>query len=718
VNLVLDWTFPLVRRLAPILALCLLATLALAVEGQSGTDLELGDVTYSSYDSDNDGLDDAVEVNATVHNGNQTRSRLYVLKVALTRQGTELDVRTSSGLLDPGGSASIKLRVGTQEDSPAGVFIVKVTLFVQELGGDIMGTDEATVTLRPLGDYELSLSSDATNVEAMENTSVTIKVTVTSTSNNPTGVNVTVTPHLGWNISLAPEGAVLEPGGSAELLLTVQVPPNEPPGTLETLDVEAVASRNSTGFTSLTLNVMVELQEFELELEVLQELAYVATGETVTVLGLVRNLGNNQDTATLMTQLPVDWSTEFHPPTLTLDRGTRGSFEMVLAAPSDLQGAGVLTINITARSKGLIVEATKELKVVYNTAELVVDAGNITFNPATPRAGEELTIQATVRNLGAVPVNNVEVHLRSDGKFEKKTELTTILVGGFSIASITWQPTPGDHFIQIVVDPEGTIGEVDDTNNVAGLSITVVSPELEVTQEDISLEPNYPREGTDAVLTVLVRNIGSLATGAFGVRLSVDDVVVENFTFDTGLLGDSNHTIQWTWSIPSGGGKHTVKVEVDPDGTVLEEDRTNNIATRRFTVNEMPVADLEASRVKAFINDQIAFDATGSFDPDGLVRQYFFDYGDGTDSGWIFTSRINHTYPSEGDYVVRLYVRDDVGAQNDDPATVEIAIEKKGSSKDKSPGPGVALTTLALVLVSLSAATARKARLVGRTGRR
>ncbi|GAH37784.1 unnamed protein product, partial [marine sediment metagenome] len=56
---------------------------------------------------------------------------------------------------------------------------------------------------------------------------------------------------------------------------------------------------------------------------------------------------------------------------------------------------------------------------------------------------------------------------------------------------------------------------------------------------------------------------------------------------------------------------------------------------------------------------EISFDASNSYDPDGDIISYAWDFKDGnTGSGEI----LNHTFSSIGSYKVELTVTDDKGA--------------------------------------------------------
>jgi PKD repeat protein len=76
--------------------------------------------------------------------------------------------------------------------------------------------------------------------------------------------------------------------------------------------------------------------------------------------------------------------------------------------------------------------------------------------------------------------------------------------------------------------------------------------------------------------------------------------------------------------------------------------------------NEAPIADLTTDVEGGF--NEVSADASGSFDIDGFIVDYFFDMGDGnsfSDSDGIIES---YVYAASGDYTVTVTVFDDDGA--------------------------------------------------------
>ncbi|MCK5252607.1 MAG: hypothetical protein KAQ96_06645, partial [Thermoplasmata archaeon] len=310
----------------------------------------------------------------------------------------------------------------------------------------------------------------------------------------------------------------LDPYAEVVVNLRVLVPHNAPPGGIETFSLEAETVRNTTAFSTLNLNVKVALQEFDLGLELTSEKVFVASGETVSLSGFVTNRGNNQDNVTLIVDLPQGWTSTFEPPFLIIDRGTSLGFDMHITPPSGLQETGVLEANVSALSKGLVAEDTRVLRVIFNIAELAVDVGNVTVSPQILAAGEEVTIQATVINAGAITASDVVVALTSDIGEVARTTLDDLAPGSLGVATLKWTPAPGSHLVRVIVDPDGEIAETDEGNNQISITLMVISPDLSVVPSDISIDPSYPTESSETTLWIVITNNKQLVAGPFKVR--------------------------------------------------------------------------------------------------------------------------------------------------------------------------------------------------------
>lgn len=680
--------------------LLLLFLAALATVSAAQGDLELAGTDYDVNDGDGDGLPDGVTVDASVHNGNDSVTKGFTLEVVLEHTSQQIDLRTTGGLLVPNATANVSVRVSTGTGSPAGDYQVRVVLHLGDLLGEVKDTDSSTASLWPEGDYQLTLEANRTSARGRENTTIAFTLTVTSDSNNPTGVDLTVDGVLGWDRQLSNGSLQLAPGTSTQVTLTVSIPRNAPAGSRETLTVESMATRDGTAFDSLTVTVTVVDQVFMLDLALLTSRVMLASGDTVDVDGYVVNRGNNQDNVTLYVDADEGWTFAFEPPHMLLDRGEAGAFVLHLTAPPGLSTSGEGVFNVSARSRGMAFETEAPLEVVYNLAELGVVPADLSLSPKNPASGQLVTLQAKVTNAGSVVARNVLVTVVADGEELARTTIDTIPPGGVGVATITLTAEPGSRLLRVTADPDDTVPETDEANNVATITLTVTSPDLAVTTRDIVLDPSYPVEGEEAVLRVTVVNKASLPTGPFDVAISLDGDPLDTLTVDDGLSGGSNITLEIVWN--ASAGRHEFSVMVDPGAQVQEEDRANNGASRSFSVNGRPVARLVVLMTEITAGDTAKLDGSTSTDPDGRVRQFFFDYGDGTDSGWIFSPSINHTYTQKGTYELRLYVRDETGAQNLEPSMVVLDVEGAGDGDDGDDTPTLPAWAAILALASVA----------------
>ncbi len=76
------------------------------------------------------------------------------------------------------------------------------------------------------------------------------------------------------------------------------------------------------------------------------------------------------------------------------------------------------------------------------------------------------------------------------------------------------------------------------------------------------------------------------------------------------------------------------------------------------------------------VRTALAFDAGSSYDPDGTIVEYVWDFGDGT---WTTTAAPEavHEYQEVGNYTVTLVVRDNEG-DSSDPATRPVVVTRPG----------------------------------------
>ena len=90
------------------------------------------------------------------------------------------------------------------------------------------------------------------------------------------------------------------------------------------------------------------------------------------------------------------------------------------------------------------------------------------------------------------------------------------------------------------------------------------------------------------------------------------------------------------------------------------------------TDNNPPVAEAQASPVSGPAPLTVNFEGIQSYDPDGKVRSFSWDFGDGTNERTTSTS---HQYRDPGSYTAELTVTDDLGATGKDEVVITVGNE-------------------------------------------
>jgi len=109
-----------------------------------------------------------------------------------------------------------------------------------------------------------------------------------------------------------------------------------------------------------------------------------------------------------------------------------------------------------------------------------------------------------------------------------------------------------------------------------------------------------------------------------------------------------------------------------------------------------PTASFPYSPTYPVANDTVVFDASGSYDPDGYITRYMWDFGDGNITT-VTSSTIEHEYVLYGNYTVTLTVIDNndlTGTQTQivevvDPAILRVSILEGTYVKQNTGDPWI-----------------------------
>jgi PKD repeat protein len=254
------------------------------------------------------------------------------------------------------------------------------------------------------------------------------------------------------------------------------------------------------------------------------------------------------------------------------------------------------------------------------------------------------------------------------------------------IMNYTWDF--GDNTIEYGV--EVTHAYVDDGNYTINLTVTDNGGKTNFTTVNISVLNRAPIPALQVTPSTEVE-INTELTFDASASMDLDGTLMYLFDF-----GDGNSTAWQTEPVATYiytiTGTYTVTLMVRDDDFAIN---TTAVELRIYK-NQLPIAgDISYEPASPVIGEPVTFRAVGYYDPDkdGYVAKFKFDFGDGTDSGWITSSSTSHVYDEIGAYKVTLIVQDDKGGESV-PVELTIIVNKSAlppsDEKDKrAVQPGV-----------------------------
>jgi len=128
--------------------------------------------------------------------------------------------------------------------------------------------------------------------------------------------------------------------------------------------------------------------------------------------------------------------------------------------------------------------------------------------------------------------------------------------------------------------------------------------------------------------------------------------------------------------------------EVNTWGQWIRQWDSQPLHDAMVVTNAPPVA-LASGPSSCYTNDVVSFSSSGSYDPDGSIVSYYWDFGDGIHST---TSAPTHSYTTAGTRSVKLTVTDDCGATAS--STISISVSNR---PPPPPQPDLVVTSFSVV---------------------
>ena len=122
------------------------------------------------------------------------------------------------------------------------------------------------------------------------------------------------------------------------------------------------------------------------------------------------------------------------------------------------------------------------------------------------------------------------------------------------------------------------------------------------------------------------------------------------------------------------------------------------VAVSQSSEEEPPIAEI-VKPLKSMVNQTITFDASSSYDPDGVIVSYVWDFGDGEVGSGISTV---HIYKNPGVYTVTLIVTDNNGNTYNNSIIVNVASEFQELKSEKKQSTSSFVFIMVLVVFAVS----------------
>ncbi len=222
----------------------------------------------------------------------------------------------------------------------------------------------------------------------------------------------------------------------------------------------------------------------------------------------------------------------------------------------------------------------KELGVsspAANLPDTIVSA--VSVRPPTPVTGNQLTLQATVKNIGSAATGNtVGVAFSVDGQYITFGTTGALEPGATAqIKSVSaWQAAPGKHKLTAIVDDVNRFPEISETNNMLNAEFQVAEQPPAALSDVIVKDIAFQRNEVNQVrLAALVSNIGQGKTDdVVGVAFLVDNRFVTYGIIDP-LEPGKQKAVRAVQTL-SLTGLHKITAIVDDINRFPEQSEANN----------------------------------------------------------------------------------------------------------------------------------------------
>lgn len=234
---------------------------------------------------------------------------------------------------------------------------------------------------------------------------------------------------------------------------------------------------------------------------------------------------------------------------------------------------------------------------VRGIPDLIIEAGDISFNPPSPTTNTSAVITVRVANDGDVSATNVNVSVydtppTGTPTFVGYAIIPEIFPNATTQTTITWTPNiPGNHTITVIVDEDGLIEEARDDNNEVIIEV-LVKDYADLVPIDVEFSPAGQVEvGHMLEIEVDVRNDGESTANNVVVRFWVGDPATGEIIDEViipQIMSSETEAAIGVWQANTSNYQkmetRTIFIQVNPDHTIMETNYSNDNTSATINV--------------------------------------------------------------------------------------------------------------------------------------
>ena len=287
-------------------------------------------------------------------------------------------------------------------------------------------------------------------------------------------------------------------GGAVPIAVTLNLPEGEHSVEVQ-LDADGLVDEENedNNLSSLSFFVVDPAQPdlAVLDADVTLTPAEPSPGDSVQLDVTVRNLGQRPASSELVIYQndPSDGGVALQRLPVSLNGGAAQSLQATLTV-----GAVAHSFTLVVDEPGEILELDESNNFLQRyfrqLPDLAIGYDNLELLPAAPLDGDLVAVTVTVRNAGTAAASNVTVHLydgdpAAGGVLVDSGSLVSLAAGANGRLDLQWAASGGRNELLAVVDPDGLIVELSESNNRTRRTVAVPrgsGPDLRVDGVDLA----------------------------------------------------------------------------------------------------------------------------------------------------------------------------------------------------------------------------------------